>query len=424
MTPSAPPSTLPPLTREEAEHSARVEALIRRRIDAAGGWIDFETFMDLALYAPGLGYYRAGTAKLGSGGDFTTAPEMSDLFSRCVARQCAEVLAETGGDIVEFGAGTGRMAADILSALARLDALPERYCVVELSAELAARQQERIARLPRVLSERVVWLDRWPGETVRGVILANEVLDALPCQRFALRGGVAQALGVSVAKDVEPGEGGDLCENGGHHEGGAHRKDSGRLAGGTLCEVERPADPDLAAACEAVLRDLAAPLPDGYRSEINLRVEPWIRTVADGLGRGVVLLFDYGLPRAHYYHPQRTSGTLRCHFKHRAHGDPFIHAGMQDITAWVDFTRVAEGADSAGLDVLGFATQAAFLLGTGIEALAAEPTDPRERARVAGEARRLLLPGEMGESFKVMALGRGYDASLAGFAHQDLRASL
>ncbi|MGH8149555.1 MAG: class I SAM-dependent methyltransferase, partial [Steroidobacteraceae bacterium] len=287
-----------------------------------------------------------------------------------------------------------RMAADILRALVRLDALPERYCVIELSAELAARQQERIARLPRALSERVVWLDRWPGEAAQGVILANEVLDALPCQRFALCGGVARALGVSVAAD------------------------------GTFCEAEQPADARLAAACEAVLRDLPGPLPDGYRSELNLRVGPWIRTLADGLGRGVVLLFDYGLPRAHYYHPQRASGTLWCHFKHRAHGDPFIQAGVQDITAWVDFTRVAEGADSAGLDVLGFATQAAFLLGTDIEALAAEPADPREHARVAGEARRLLLPGEMGEAFKVMALGRGYDAPLAGFAHQDLRASL
>ncbi|MGH8150758.1 MAG: class I SAM-dependent methyltransferase, partial [Steroidobacteraceae bacterium] len=268
MTPSAPRSTLPPLTREEAEHSARVEALIRRRIEAAGGWIDFETFMELALYAPGLGYYRAGTAKLGSGGDFTTAPETSDLFSRCVARQCAEVLAQTGGDIVEFGAGTGRMAADILQALVRLDALPERYCVVELSAELAARQQDRIARLPRALSERVVWLDRWPGEAVRGVILANEVLDALPCQRFALGAGVARALGVSLAAD------------------------------GTFCEAEQPADAHLAAACAGALRDLPDSLPDGYRSEINLRVGPWIRTAADGLGRGVVLLFDYGLPRA------------------------------------------------------------------------------------------------------------------------------
>jgi len=394
MTPSAARSTLPPLERGETEHTASVAALIRRRIGEAGGWIDFEAFMDLALYAPGLGYYRAGGAKLGDGGDFTTAPEMSDLYSRCIARQCAEILGVVGGGIVEFGAGSGRMAATVLEELAELDALPERYAILEVSADLLDRQRERIARLPERLRARVTWLDRWPADPARGVILANEVLDALPCQRFTLRHGRIQALGVELAPD------------------------------GGFREAERPVDPDLAAACKAVLRDLREPLPEGYVSEINLRVEPWIRGVAAGLRQGVALLIDYGLPRAHLYHPQRSEGTLRCHFKQRVHDDPLILAGVQDITAWVDFTRVAEAATSAELDVLGFATQAAFLLGTGITTLADQPTDPRERARVAGEARRLLLPGEMGEAFKVMALGRGYDTPLCGFAHQDLRGSL
>ncbi len=384
------------LTPGQAEQSQRVEALIRRHITGAGGWIDFEAFMELALYAPGLGYYSAGSTKLGSDGDFVTAPELSELFSRCVARQCAEILAHIGGgDIVEFGAGTGRMAAAVLRELADLGASPDRYAIVEVSADLKARQQERIGRLPPALAGRVTWLDRWPATPVRGVVLANEVLDSLACQRFVLRSGGVQALGVGLAP-----------------------------ADGRLIELERPADARLAAACEGVFRDLPRPLPEGYRSELCLRVEPWIRGVGDCLERGALLILDYGLPRSHYYHPERLEGTLRCHFRHRAHDDPLVYVGVQDITAWVDFTRVAEAAEEAGLDVLGFATQAAFLLGTDIEALVAEPRDAAGRARIASEARRLLLPGEMGEAFKVMALGRGCSSALRGFAHQDLRASL
>ncbi len=400
---------LPALTPEEAEHSARLEACIRRRIAEAGGWIDFETFMELALYAPGLGYYSAGSAKLGPAGDFITAPELSELFGRCVARQCAEILARTGGgDIVEFGAGTGRMAAAVLRALAELDALPERYAILEVSADLGARQRERIGELPPSLGERVIWLDRWPAEPVRGVVLANEVLDALACQRFVVRPGGIHALGVGFAP-----------------EGAAAAQGvTGAAAGGPLAALERPAGPRLAEACEALLSGLPRPLPAGYRSELCLRVEPWVCGVADFLERGALLILDYGLPRSHYYHPERSEGTLRCHFKHRAHENPLAHLGVQDITAWVDFTRVAEAADAAGLEVLGFATQAAFLLGTGIEALVARAGDPAARARAASEARQLLLPGEMGEAFKVMALGRECSGPLRGFAYQDLRVSL
>ncbi|HTW38091.1 MAG TPA: SAM-dependent methyltransferase [Steroidobacteraceae bacterium] len=391
----APLSTLPPLSAEEREHADRVEALIRRRIAAAGGWIDFETFMDLALYAPGLGYYSAGSAKLGPAGDFVTAPELGALFSACVARQCAEILAGIGGgEIVELGGGTGRMAAHLLGALERMDALPERYAILEVSADLRARQQQRIAALTPSLARRVVWLERWPAPPVRGVLLANEVLDALACQRFCVGPEGIRALGVALAAD------------------------------GALEERERPPGEPLRAACEAVLRSLPHPLPAGYRSEICLRIEPWIGAIGDLLERGALLLFDYGLPRAQYYHPERCEGTLRAHFRHRAHDDPLTRIGLQDLTAWVDFTRVAEAAQAARLDVQGFATQAAFLLGTGIEELLAGVSDPKERARMAGEARRLLLPGEMGEAFKVMAVGRGCPARLRGFAHQDLRASL
>jgi len=397
-------ATLPALTPEEAEHSRRVEALIRTRILDAGGWIDFETFMELALYAPGLGYYSAGAVKFGRAGDFVTAPEMSDLFSRCVARQCAECLEELGGgDILELGAGTGRMAAVVLGALAERNALPKRYAILEVSGDLRARQQDQIARLPGSLRDRVTWLERWPEEPLTGVVLANEVLDALACQRWAVH----------------------------EREAPAHDFDVNQLgvalgSNDALVELERPADARVRAAVLSLVADLPQPLPDGYRSECCLRVAPWVAALSEVLARGVVLLFDYGLPRAHYYHPARRDGTLRCHFKQRAHDDPFTRIGLQDISAWVDFTRVAEAAAAARLDVRGFATQAAFLLGAGIEALLAEPAGAgaADRARLAGEARRLLLPGEMGEVFKAIALVRDYDAPLAAFTHQDLRGSL
>ncbi|MFZ0501308.1 MAG: SAM-dependent methyltransferase [Steroidobacteraceae bacterium] len=389
----------PALSAEEEEHSGAVAALIRERVSAAGGWLPFERFMDLALYAPGLGYYSAGSVKLGPGGDFVTAPEVSDLFSCCVARQCAQVLAG-GGEILELGAGTGRMAAVILESLASLGRLPARYAILEVSADLAERQRQRLGKLPRELHERVVWLERLPERPINGVILANEVLDALPCRRFTLRGGAVRELG--VAEEDEP-----ACNRAAH-----------------FLERDAAADEELASASAALLRELPAPLSEGYVSEICLRVAPWIAGVAACLNRGLMLMFDYGLPRAHYYHPQRTTGTLRCHFKQRVHDDPYINIGVQDITAWVDFTRVAEAAVACGLDVTGFCTQAAFLLATGVDQLLADVTDVVEHARLAGEARRLLLPGEMGEAFKVMALTRECDVALKGFALQDLRQSL
>ena len=383
---------MPALSAEEAEHSGKVTELIRGHIRAAGGWLSFERFMELALYAPGLGYYSAGSLKIGPGGDFVTAPEVSDLFSRCVAQQCAEVLAG-GGEILELGAGTGRMAAALLTELSARDALPERYAILEVSADLAERQRERLGRLPEALRARVVWLERLPQRPLRGVILANEVLDALPCRRFVVTADGVQELGVALDREV-------------------------------IVERDGRADESLASACDALIGELPAPLPEGYVSEVCLRAAPWLSGVADCLERGLMLLFDYGLPRSHYYHPQRVTGTLRCHFKQRVHDDPCIHLGVQDITAWVDFTRVAEAALSCGLEVSGFGTQAAFLLGSGIERFVGEETDPARHARLAGEARRLLLPGEMGEAFKVMALTRDCDEPLSGFALQDLRRSL
>ncbi|HEY3785582.1 MAG TPA: SAM-dependent methyltransferase [Steroidobacteraceae bacterium] len=396
MTASAAYSILPPLSDEERQHSAAAAALIRERLEEAGGWLSFERFMELALYAPGVGYYSAGSVKLGAGGDFVTAPELSDLFGRCIGRQCAQVLRQSGGEILEIGAGTGRMAAVVLQSLAEQGVLPSRYAILEVSADLAERQRSRIERLPQELRERVTWLDRLPSAPIVGCLLANEVLDALPTRRFVIRAGELRELGVG-------------------------------LRDGAFAWAESPGAPldaGFAALGTELMRTLPGVLPEGYTSEVCPHLEPWIGGVGACLERGMLLLFDYGLPRRHYYHPQRLDGTLRCYFKQRAHDDPFINIAVQDITAWVDFTRVAEAAHAAGLEVSGFATQAAFLLGTGIEALTAAAADEVGRARLAGEARRLLLPGEMGEAVKAMALTRHLPISLDGFVHQDLRASL
>ena len=398
MTSPASVTTLPPLEADEQAHSRRVVEHIRAFMAAHGGVIGFDAWMRLALYAPGLGYYSAGATKFGGAGDFITAPEVSSLFSRCLARQCADVLRETGGSVLELGAGSGRMAADVLAELAALDALPEKYYILEVSADLAARQRARLAQLSADLARRVEWLDRWPEPGMSGVVLANEVLDAMPVERFVLRGPpVSQrvrALAVAI---------GD--------QGFEWR--------------ETDPSPELEHAVRGMLNSLPRHLPDGYTSEICLSFQPWMASLSGILDRGVALLIDYGLPRAQLYHPERVDGTLRCHFRHRAHDDPFINVGLQDITAWVDFTRVAESADSADLEVLGFVTQAGFLIGAGMESLltaemAHASGDPRRQAQLAGEARRLMLPGEMGEVFKVIALGKGFSAPLAGFSTQAL----
>lgn len=385
---------LPALGPEERRHSAAVAELVRAELAAAGGWISFERFMELVLYAPGLGYYSAGSVKLGRGGDFVTAPEVSELFGRCVAAQCAPVLRAAKGEILELGAGTGSLAAAVLAALDSEGVLPERYAILEVSGDLADRQRVRLEALPTHLRARVQWLERLPQEPLRGVILANEVADALPVRRFRLRSGAVHDLGVA------------------------------RAPGDALEEAEAPPDAALAQACAAMFGSAPRSLPDGYTSEVNLRLTPWITTLGKCLERGLLLLADYGLPRAHYYHPQRVAGTLRCHFRQRAHDEPLINLGLQDITAWVDFTRVAEAAALAGLEVSGFATQAAFLLALGLERAVAAAPDAATRARLAGEARRLVMPEEMGEAFKVMALTRGYEAPLEGFSLQDLRGSL
>lgn len=375
----------------ESAHAARVLETVRARIAGAGGWISFDEYMQLALYAPGIGYYSAGARKLGEGGDFTTAPEISPLFGQCLARHCAEVLAACGGgDVLETGAGTGRLAFDVLTTLHAKGALPARYRILEVSADLRERQRELLQRLPAELSARIEWLDAPPAGPWQGALLANEVLDALPVECFTWRDGQVFERGVT-----------------------------GQY--GSLAWSERPAPDALRAEVRRLCADAQVTWPDGFRSELCSRAGAWVAEVTRSLSQGVALFIDYGLPRREYYAAARSEGTLRCHHRQRAHDDPFAHPGLEDITAWVDFTRVAEAGDAAGLEVLGFATQAALLLGLGIEREVAAAADEVLRIRRASEARRLLMPGEMGESFKAIALGRGFEAPLAAFALQDLR---
>jgi SAM-dependent MidA family methyltransferase len=388
-------SALPVLSPEEVAHSERLLARIVEEIEAGRGWISFERFMELALYAPGLGYYSAGATKLGAAGDFVTAPEISPLFSRCLANQCAQVLGQLGGgDILEFGAGSGIMAADLLTELAARGEAPQRYLILEVSAELRERQQATLAaRVPALLS-RVEWLDALP-DSLTGVVLANEVLDALPVQRFHVRGGDVNAVGVTWQL-------------------------------GRLDWSEVRADDSLSAAVREIETDIGHALPDGYLSEVNLRAAPWVAGIAKMLTRGAAFLIDYGLPRREYYRADRSMGTLLCHFRHRFHDDPLVNLGLQDIGAWVDFTAVASAAVDAGLKVAGFATQAHFLMGNGIEQLLADlaSRELTARVQVARQAMVLTLPGEMGERFKVLGLTRDYDRPLAGFSVRDLASSL
>ncbi len=386
---------LPPLTPEEIAHSDRLVHRIRDAIEARGGWISFERFMEMALYEPGLGYYSAGSTKLGSAGDFVTAPEISPLFSRCLASQCAEVLQRLGGgDVLELGAGSGVMAADILAELANQQRLPDRYLILEVSADLRERQQQTLAaRVPDLLA-RVQWLDRWPV-ALRGVIVANEVLDALPVQRFRIRGTQVNAVGVTWQL-------------------------------GQLDWSEVHADPALELAIRTIERANGEPFPDGYLSEVNLRLVPWIAGLAGALAEGVAIFIDYGLPQREYYRTERREGTLLCHYRHRFHDRPLLNVGVQDIGAWVDFTAVASAASAAGMRVAGFTTQAHFLIGCGIESFMANIAEQpvTERVQLARQVMVLTLPGEMGERFKVIGLASNYDYPLRGFGVRDLSGAL
>lgn len=358
---------------------------IAAEIEAGDGWLSFARYMELALHCPGLGYYGGGSLKFGSGaegGDFVTAPELTPLFGQALAVQIAEILRASAPVVLEVGAGSGRLAADLLLTLAE-DDLPERYLILELSGELRARQRQTIATAVPHRLDRVAWLDRLPDDFA-GCVVANELLDAMPVHALAWRDQGLMERGVKIAGD-------------------------------RFDWAERPAAPWLATAAAAL------PVTAPYVSEIGLNAAAWVTEWGQRLTRGALLLIDYGLTRHEYYHPGRNGGTLRCHYRQRAHDELFAWPGLSDITAHVDFTAVAEAGHAAGLDVLGYANQANFLINLGLGELLAARRDVDEASglRAAGAVQMLISPNEMGELFKVIALGRGIEVPLRGFSRGD-----
>ncbi len=394
MQPADPRFILPEPPEPLKELSRSLLARMREVQDHEGR-LSFARFMDMALYEPGLGYYSAGLAKLGEDGDFVTSPELGSLFATCLARQVDEVghALGTDWDVLEIGAGSGRLAADLLQALgAGGGRLPRRYRILERSADLRERQARTLRETVPELLPRVEWLDTPPTDDWRGVLLANEVLDALAVERFRITADGPARLGVRL-DDQEP------------------------------AWTQWPADGALAQQVAALQTRLPGPLGEGYTSEVCLQLTPWLQAVTRRLAAGVALFADYGYPRALYYHPERHAGTLVCQYRHRGHFDPFFWPGLQDLSAFVDFTAVAEAADSAGLEVAGYTSQAMFLFGCGLEDALhamAELPDQERRAR-AHEVRELTLPEAMGEKFQVMALTRDYPHALRGFSLSDLR---
>ncbi len=372
---------LPPPSPEEAAHSERLATLIRAEIANAGGALDFARYMELALYAPGLGYYSAGAAKFGAAGDFITAPELGFVFARCLARAVAPVLAGVGGgDILELGPGSGALAADLLLELERLGALPARYRLLERSADLRARQRETLQRRCAHLAVDIEWLDAPPLEPWRGVLVANEVIDALPVRLFALR-----ETGLYVRAVAVDERGGFVWREG-------------------------PADAALREAVAAAIGERGETLPRPYFSEVCPWLSPWLAEVTRSLESGSALFIDYGYADGEYYAAARRAGTLRCHYRHRAHDDPLVLTGLQDITAWVDFDALARAGAEAGFGVAAHDTQAQFLIAHGLDEVFGEAyanaSDEAARYALAQQVKRLTLPGEMGERFRVMALRR------------------
>ena len=380
-----------PVSADALAHSQRVSAFLHARIQEQGGWVPFSQWMHEVLYAPGLGYYAAGSVKLAQAntlsGDFVTAPQLTPLFGYTLARQVAEVLQQVNStDILEFGAGSGALAHSVLTAL-DTQGLSANYFILEVSADLKARQQQLLAPW----GERVVWLSR-PPASFTGCILANEVLDAMPVELFAWSEDEDQVLQRGVISD---GEG---------------------------FKFQDRAAP---AALEQAVRARMPYLP-GYRSEINLQAEAWVRDLGTWLANGAALLIDYGFPRHEFFHPQRQRGTLMCHVQHRAHDDVFLAPGLQDITAHVDFTAIADAALAAKLEVLGYTSQARFLINSGMPELlyGLDQTDTKHLAYTHGAVQKLLSEAEMGELFKVIALSRGLTQILSGFSRSDRSAQL
>lgn len=377
-------ANFPEINADQQHISAQLCQFMREKITANQGMISFAEFMQYALYAPNLGYYSAGQTKLGAAGDFTTAPEMTPLFGATLARAILPILPKCGGQIFELGAGSGALAVSVLKELAAQNCPPQNYFIVDLSADLIARQRQRIAQEAPEFLDKVHWLDHLPEE-MSGVVLANEVLDAVPCELIRWdENGKAWQMGV-----IWNGQAFDF-------------------------KAKNIDDPALAAAV------LALPKQRDYLSEINPAACALVKTLGEKLRQGTLIFLDYGFPRAEYYHAERRSGTLMCHYRHHAHADPLILLGLQDITAHVDFTAIAEAGTAAGLDLIGYLTQAQFLLNAGIlDLLQALPAQTADYFRAASSLQSLLSPAEMGELFKVMIFGRGVALDWAACAAGD-----
>jgi len=380
-----------------AKASAASNALLKEihaRIERNSGYIPFDEYMEAALYEPGLGYYSNGLMPFGEHGDFITAPESGGLFARCLAQCIAPVLESLEhGVVMELGAGSGVLAADLLSALQNLDALPERYYILERSAAMRAMQTETLQRRLPEIAARVEWLEALPVQPFSGVIFGNEVADALPVKRFHWNDGCVRELGVGWQND-------------------------------SLSEYDCSGSGEL----EAYVCQLAqeGAWDGGYTSEYCPTLAAWINSLSDCLAQGLLLMVDYGYGRSEYYHPQRSMGTLICHYRHTAHADPFNLPGLQDITAFVDFTAIAEAAGDSGMHLEGYTSQAQFLVACGIDQLMLEtdPDDTQRFLQLSNEAKRLMLPGEMGERFKVIGFSRKLGKAVRGFGSPDLRSRL
>lgn len=387
--------SLPQPSIEAQAHSERLTQRIKQAIEQHG-WISFTEFMHRALYAPGLGYYVSGSRKLGAEGDFITAPEISPTFSECLALQCQQVLNElkaegsssrglTAGSILEFGAGSGRMAADILLTLEQKQSLPEKYFILEVSPDFQERQRHTLQQKCPHLFALVAWLGELP-KNFEGVVLANEVLDAMPVHCFEVQEGKFYEKGVSISDEKFVWK---------------TKVDRELGVGAGLVPAQPPCSPDL---------------PDGYSSEICFAIKPWLEALYASIKRGVVLFVDYGFPAHEYYHPDRDQGTLMCHYRHHAHTNPFVYIGLQDITAHVDFTAVAHAADQCGFSVLGYTNQANFLMALGILSnTKSDLLNTQQHYQYAQAIKKLLLPSEMGELFKVIALSKKIEIPLQGF---------
>lgn len=378
-------SVLPTPASDEAAHSARLADVVREEI-AATGPMPFARFMERCLYAPGLGYYSAGRLKFGKAGDFVTAPELGPVFARCVARALAPALRICGNDAAwfELGGGSGAFARDCLLELQALEALPRHYWLLEPSADLRQRQRECLrAELPQALFARCAWLDRPPEHAWSGVLFANEVLDALPITRFTVQGG--DVFEEHVAVDAQ----------------------------GEFARTDRPADPLVAGAVRHLQRRLGRDFDHGYRSEVLPQLPWWLQAIAGEMQHGAALFVDYGYVRREFYMPERRDGTLLCHYRHRAHADPLILPGLQDITASIDFTALAEAGIGAGFEPVSYTFQSQFLIACGLDAVFATAhaaaADEVARYALARQVKRLTLPGEMGERFQAMLFARELD---------------